>query len=60
MDYSDPGSPVEKTVRVENEDTETVLSGIRLGDPLRVISTHLPEGGIDLLDALPKVYTLPI
>jgi hypothetical protein len=60
MDYSDPGNPVEKTVRVENEDTETVLSGIRLGDPLRLISTHLPEGGIDLLDALPRVYTLPI
>jgi hypothetical protein len=60
MDYSNPDNPIEKTVRVENEDTETVLSGIRLGDQMRLISTHLPEGGIDLLDALPRVYTLPI
>lgn len=57
-DYSN-GSPVEKEIRVENSEMETVLSSVRSGDILTVISTHLPTDGLDPIDALSKEYELP-
>jgi hypothetical protein len=59
IDYTDPGNPAPKTVRVENGDTETPLPGAKSGEELSVVTSYLPENGLDVVDALPKVYTLP-
>jgi hypothetical protein len=57
-DYTDPDNPATRTLRVENEDTETELSGAKSGEPLSVTTSYLPANGIDIVDALPKIYTL--
>ena len=38
---------------------ETTLSGIRSGEILEVVSSHLPANGLDIIDALPKGYEFP-
>lgn len=38
---------------------ETTLSGIRSGEILEVVSSHLPANGLDIIDALPKEYEFP-
>jgi hypothetical protein len=58
-DYTDPNNPVSKAVRVENRDMETPLPGAKSGEELSVITSYLPVNGLDIVDALPKVYTLP-
>jgi hypothetical protein len=58
-DYTDPSNPVQQNVRVENQATETVLSGVRPGETLSVITSHLPEGSLDILDTLPREYIIP-
>jgi hypothetical protein len=57
-DYTDPDHPATRTLRVKNEDTETVLPGAKSGEPLSVTTSYLPANGIDIVDALPKIYTL--
>jgi hypothetical protein len=57
-DYSDPSNPVAKNVVATNEDAQTVISGIRNGDTFSVISTFLPENGMDSVDANPTDYTI--
>jgi hypothetical protein len=57
-DYSNPANPVEKSVRVENTDTQTLLEGTREGDIFSVSTSYLPDGGLDILDALPIEYTV--
>jgi hypothetical protein len=57
-DYSNPANPAPKSVVVANESTQTLLPGIRAGDTFSVISTFLPENGLDMIDASPREYTL--
>lgn len=56
-DYSDPANPVDKEVRVENDDTETILPGVRVGDVISVSSIYLPEGALDELASNARSYT---
>jgi hypothetical protein len=47
-------------IHVENTDTETIISvgQILVGDSLSVVTSYLPEGGIDIVDAIPKKYAV--
>lgn len=56
--YTSTGG-VPQTVRVENNDTQTILSGLDTGDKIDVVTTYLPEGALETLDALPREYTMP-
>jgi hypothetical protein len=56
-DYS-TGNAVPKSIHVENEDDETLLEGAREGDIFIVSTSYLPDGALDILDALPVEYTL--
>jgi hypothetical protein len=47
-----------KSITVENTDTETVIEGVREGDMFSVSTSYLPEGGLEILDALPVEYTI--
>lgn len=47
-----------KTIKVENDDTTTLLT-VTPGETFEVYSNHLPVGGLDTIDALPKVYKMP-
>jgi hypothetical protein len=58
-DHSSTGSPVQNTVRVENSATQTVIPNVQSGDNFTVITTFLPEGYLDLMDALPQEYIVP-
>lgn len=50
-----------KSVRVENDDTETFLTGLKTGDIVSVVTTHLPnEEALETLDALPVEYEMPV
>ncbi|MFV0590209.1 MAG: DUF4998 domain-containing protein [Draconibacterium sp.] len=51
---------VEQTVRVENDETETVLTGLKTGESIDIVTTHLPtDDALETMDALPKEYTMP-
>jgi hypothetical protein len=58
-DYTD-GNPEQKTMRIENDDSHTVLSNIREGDSFSIVTTYLPEGGFETLDALQGDFTIPV
>jgi hypothetical protein len=58
MDYSNPGIPVPKSIHIEITDVKTPLEGAREGDTFSVSTSYLPEGALDILDALPIEYTL--
>ena len=55
LDFSDPDNPTEKKLRIENTEMETTLSGIRSGEILEVVSSHLAL----LLSKLENQKTLP-
>jgi hypothetical protein len=57
-DYSNPANPVPKEIHVENPDMETVINGVKEGDTFSVSTSYLPNGGLDILDALPTEYTV--
>jgi hypothetical protein len=57
-DYSSPGNPVAKSIRVENADTQTVIEGVREGDTYSVSTTYLPVGGLDELESQKRDYTV--
>jgi hypothetical protein len=57
-DYSNPANPVERSVRVENDENEKTLEGVRQGDKYSISTSYLPNGGLDILDALPSEYTV--
>jgi hypothetical protein len=57
-DYSDTSAPVIKNVRVENDEMQTVLTGLRTGDTFSVVTTYLPNNALETLDTLPEVYTV--
>lgn len=50
---------VEKTVRVENDETETLLEDLKTGDVISIVTTHLPEDALETLDAPAREYTMP-
>lgn len=54
-DHSNPSNPVQKTIRVENDDLSTFLPGIRL-EPFTVVSTYKPTGGLDEVNAQTRSY----
>ncbi|MDR0541872.1 MAG: DUF4998 domain-containing protein [Dysgonamonadaceae bacterium] len=56
-DYS-TGSAEPKSVRIANDDMQTTINGILVNDKFRVITTFLPEGGLETLDALPDEYVV--
>jgi hypothetical protein len=55
MDYTNPSNPVQQTVRIENDVTETILENIRL-EPFLVTTTYNPENGLDPVDATTREY----
>lgn len=50
---------VEQSVRVENSDNETVLTGLDSGDVIRVSTTYFPENSLDEMQAPFSEYTMP-
>jgi hypothetical protein len=50
----------EITVRVENNQHQTVLTGLDTGDRIRIVTTYLPENAIDSMRAFATVYVVPI
>jgi hypothetical protein len=56
--YSNAANPAERSVRVENTATNTVIDGVRPGDTFSVSTSYLPEGALDILSALPIEYTI--
>jgi hypothetical protein len=57
-DYSNPGNPETKNLRIENAETETTIEGVKKGDTFSVSTSYLPNGGLDVMDALPVEYTI--
>lgn len=49
----------EKTVRVENQDTQTVIKNLRTGDKISIYTTYLPENALETLDSSEREYTMP-
>lgn len=50
---------VEHSVRVENDDTQTVLTGLETEDVIGITTTHLPENSLGTLDAVVSEYIMP-
>lgn len=50
---------VEQSVQIENDETETVLTGLDTGDKIRVSTTYLPEDALDELHSPYSEYTMP-
>lgn len=55
-DYSNAEQPVEKKVRVDNTEFETVLNGARKGDKIYVSSCFMPESSFDVFYSIDKEY----
>lgn len=47
-----------KSVRVENRESKTVLTGLNTGDKISIITTYLPENALDTLDSQKREYIL--
>jgi hypothetical protein len=58
-DYTDAAHPALRTVRVENEAPETLLTGAKSGETVSVVTSYLPSNGLDAVNAPAKEYTLP-
>lgn len=56
-DYSNLAQPEAREVRVENEDMETILPGVRNGDEIKVYSCFQPEESIDTFESKERSYT---
>src|SRR5690606_715823 len=50
---------IDRSVRVENDDTQTVLAGLQTNDVIGIVTTHLPENALEPLDAPVREYVLP-
>ncbi|MDR3245333.1 MAG: DUF4998 domain-containing protein [Prevotellaceae bacterium] len=57
-DRTNPANPVARSLVVENSDTQTVIEGVEEEDVFSVSTAYLPEGGLDILDAVPVEYTI--
>lgn len=49
----------EQFLRVKNEETQTVLTGLLTGEKISLFTTYLPEGALETLDSPAKEYTIP-
>jgi hypothetical protein len=50
---------IAESLRVENSDTETRLTGLKAGDEINVYTTYLPENALDILNSPGRTYTMP-
>ncbi len=50
---------IEHSVRVENDETETVLIGLDTGDLIRVSTVYMPEDALDEFHSPYTEYTMP-
>ncbi|WP_449048876.1 DUF4998 domain-containing protein [Parapedobacter sp.] len=50
---------IEKSIQVANDETQTVLTGLKTGDIIGVSTTHMPEKALEPLNALVREYTMP-
>ena len=57
-DFSDPSNPIQKSIRVENDEYQTILEGVRADDQLSIVSSFLPDDSFEIMDALPDEYTV--
>jgi hypothetical protein len=58
-DYTDPSNPVRRSIQVENSDITKDIEGVvRAGDVFSVSTSYLPNGGLDVMSALPIEYTI--
>ncbi|MDR0844615.1 MAG: DUF4998 domain-containing protein [Tannerella sp.] len=57
-DYTNPTSPVNKSVQVENLDTKTVIPNVKAGDSFSVVTTFLPKNALDAVESLSIEYTI--
>jgi hypothetical protein len=48
-----------KTIRVENSETETLLTELQTGDVITVYTAYLPENALDALNSPRRTYTMP-
>lgn len=48
-----------KTVCVENDETETVINGLKTGEDIYVSTSYQPTDALDLLVAPKRAYTIP-
>jgi hypothetical protein len=57
LEYTDHSvnPPVKRTIRIENDDTETLLPGIRL-EPFTLVTTYHPVGGMDEVNTQVRSY----
>lgn len=57
LSYQASGQP--QTLRVENSDNETVLTGVQTGDNISIITYYLPQYSFELFDAPSRSFILP-
>jgi hypothetical protein len=57
-DYSNPANPEIKSLIVANDVELTLIPNVKAGDIFSVVTTFLPENGMDSVDALPIEYTI--
>jgi hypothetical protein len=57
-DYTDPLSPVNNNIQVENTEDQTVIPNVKAGETFSVVTTFLPEGALDAVESLPLEYTI--
>ena len=50
---------VEQSIKVENEDTETSLTGLNTGDKIQISTTYIPKGALDELNSPNSEFTMP-
>jgi hypothetical protein len=58
VEYAMPDGEA-KSMRVENSETKTLLTGLNSGDRIIVYTTYLPENALDMMDSPKRAYTLP-
>ncbi|WP_188749658.1 DUF4998 domain-containing protein [Parapedobacter defluvii] len=50
---------IEQSLRVENDEMQTVLTGLETDDVIGIVTTHLPENALEPLEAPVREYVLP-
>ena len=58
VDFSVPDTPVEREIRVENNEMKTQLVGAEPNKSFSVTTFHKPENGIDIVSAAPREYII--
>jgi hypothetical protein len=58
VDFSVPDTPVERELRVENNENKTQLIGAKVNETFSVTTFHKPENGIDTVNAAPREYVI--